>query len=174
MPLMHRAESKVLMPGTRTAPTVDGTPDFKTISVTVYDYSGQQRTDSYLVDADSSDAEVEAFVAALQDLTNATIWRVKVSDIYNSIGDKGNALEEVWENQKTNVVSLLKNVLQVGQDWYIPAPINGMFIDGSEEIDPANADFATYLASILPMRAGYSVISARFSHRRQIGTKINI
>lgn len=161
------------MPGTRTAPTVNGTPNWKVVSVTVYDHTGEQRTDSYYMDADSTNVEIEAFVAALQLVTNATIWKVAVSDLYNSVGDSGNALEEVWEDADTNVVLLAKSPTVInGQDFYIPSPINAMFVEGTNEIDPSNAALAAFLATILPMRAGYSFVSARLSSRRDIGTKI--
>lgn len=159
---------------TRTAPTVNGTPTFKQISLTFYDYTGEQRTDSYLVDADATDAEVEAIAAAAQALSNGTLWRIKVGDVYNSVGDSSNADEEVWEDVKTNVVILIKDSMQNGQDWYVPAPINGLFVEGTEEIDPANAALATLLAAILAVRTGFSVVSGRFTQRRAIGTKVNI
>lgn len=162
------------MAGTRTAPTVDGTPNWKVVSITVYDHTGEQRTDSYYFDADSTDAEIEAFVAALQAATNATIWKVSVSFLYNSIGDSSNAVEEVWEDADTNVVLLAKSPTVVkGDDFYIPAPINDMFIEGTNEIEPTNAVLAALMAAILPMKAGYSFVSARLSSRRDIGTKIN-
>lgn len=162
------------MPGTRTAPTIDGSPTFLTISVTVYDYTGDQRTDTYQVDADSSDAEIEAYVAAQVALSNATIWRVTVGQVYNGVGDKNDAVEDVWENTKDNVVLLAKKTDNTAVDWYIPSPIEAMFIDGSEEIDPAYGALATLLAAVLPMRLNFSWISARFTHRRQIGKKINL
>jgi hypothetical protein len=163
------------MPGTRTAPTINGTPTFIQLSVTLYDYTGEQRTDTYFVDADSTDAELEAYVAALQAVTNGTIWRVKVGYVYNSIGDSGNAIEEVWEDADSNLVVLLKSAsIEKGQDWYVPAPINAMFVEGTNEIDPTNASLAAWLAAILPMRNTYSVVSARFTSRRDIGTKVNI
>lgn len=164
-----------IMPGTRTAPTIDGTPTFIQISVTLYDYTGEQRTDSYFVDADSTNAEIEAYVAALQAATNGTVWRVKVGYVYNSIGDSSNALEEVWEDADSNFVALIKApAIEKGQDWYIPAPINAMFVEGTNEIDPTNATLAAWLAAILPMRANYAVVSGRFTSRRDIGTKVNI
>lgn len=161
------------MAGTRTAPAVNGTPQFISVSVTLYDYTGEQRTDSYQMDADSTDAEIEAFVAALQAGTNATIWRVRVGQVYNSVGDSSNAVEEVWEDADTNVVLLAKTALNASEDFYIPAPIDDMFIEGTNEIDPTNGVLAAILAAILPMRAGYSFISARLTSRRDIGTKIN-
>lgn len=162
------------MAGTRTAPTVNGTPQWRSVSVTLYDYTGDQRTDSYMLDADSTDAEIEAFVAALQACTNGTIWRVVVGDVYNSVGDSSNAVEAVWENAKDNVVLLAKTAANVSQDFYIPAPSNAMFLEGTENIDPANTELLALMATIVtPIRAAYSFVSARFTHRRQIGTKIN-
>lgn len=161
------------MAGIRTAPAVSGTPNWKVVSVTLYDYTGEQRTDSYYFDADSTDAEIEAFVDALQDVSNATIWKVGVTFLYNSVGDSSNAIEAVWEDNDTNVVLLAKSPTVVkGDDFYIPAPIHAMFVEGTNEVDPTNTELAAFLASILPMRAGYSFVSARLTSRRDIGTKI--
>lgn len=160
---------------TRTAPAVDGTPNWKVVSITVYDYTGEQRTDSYYLDADSTDAEIEAIVDALQDTTNATIWKVSVSDLYNSVGDPSNATEAVWEEASSNLVLLLKSAtVEKGFNFFIPAPANAMFIEGTENIDPANASLAALMTAILPTRAGYSFVSARFTSRRDVGTKINL
>jgi len=162
------------MAGTRTAPTIDGSPTYLTVSITVYDWTGDQRTDSYQIDADSSDAEIEAFVAAMVATSNATVWRVTIGQVYNGDGDKNDAVEEVWENVKDNVVLLAKKTDNSAQDFFIPSPINAMFLENSEEIDPSSAVLVTLLASVLPMRANYSWKSARLSHRKQIGTKINL
>lgn len=162
------------MPGTRTAPTVSGTPTYKVVSLTWYDYTGEQRTDSYQLDADSTAVEIEAFVEAMQAMSNATLWRVNVSDSYNSVGDSSNALEQVWEDVETNMVFLAKTALNVSANLFVPSPINAAFIEGTEEIDPTNAALATLLAAWLPMRAGFSVVSGRFTQRRSIGTKVVI
>jgi hypothetical protein len=158
---------------TRTAPTVNGTPTFKRVSVTVYDYTGEQRTDSYQLDAAATNVQIEAFVAALQAVTNGSIWRVIVGEVYNSVGDPSNADEEVWEEQSANLVLLAKNSTNQSQDWYVPAPVNAMFLEGTENIDPANANLGTLMTAILVLRSGFSFVSARFTSRRDIGTKIN-
>lgn len=150
-----------------------GTPTFKRVSVTMYDYTGEQRTDTYQLDADTTDAEVDAFVDALQVITNATIWRVIVGDVYNSVGDPSNATEEVWEEVTANVVLLAKTADNQSQDFYVPAPENALFIEGTENIDPTNTELGTFMTAILAMRAAYSFVSARFTSRRDIGTKIN-
>lgn len=161
------------MPGTRTAPTVNGTPAYKVVSLTWYDYTGDQRTDSYQFDADSTALEIEAFAAAMQALSNATLWRIQVKDTYNSVGDSSNALEEVWEEVSQNLVFLAKDSLNNAMDIFVPSPVNSAFLEGTENIDPANADIVALLAATLPMKTGYSFVSGRFTARRAIGTKIN-
>lgn len=160
--------------GTRTAPTVDGSPTWLNISVSWIDHTGDVRTDTVQVDADATDAEIEAYVAGLQTLSNASEYRVIVGQVYNSTKDKTQALEVVWENVSDNIVVLQKTSVNVAQDFYVPSPIEALFVAGTENINPAYADFVTWLATIVPMRAAYSAISARFTHRRQIGTKINL
>jgi hypothetical protein len=162
------------MPGTRTAPTIDGAETYQRVSVTVYDYTGEQRTDSFIVDAGTTPAEIEAFVLALQAITNATIWRVQVADVYDSNGDPENAVEAVWENAKDNVVVLTKDVMNNAQDYYVPSPINDIFIEGTENLDPSVTEFNAWLATLSNLRTGFAVKSARFTHRRQIGSKINL
>lgn len=160
--------------GTRTAPAVNGTPTWLNVSVSIIDHTGDVRTDTYQMDADSSDAEIEAYVAGIQLLSNSSIYRVTVGQVYNSAKDKTQALEVVWENAHDNVVVLQKTATNASQDFYIPAPIEAMFVAGTENINPAYGDFVTYLATITPMRAGYLKTSARFTHRKHIGTKINL
>lgn len=171
---MTTAYERHTMAGTRTAPTVDGTPLYKVVSLTWYDYTGEQRTDSYQVDADSTAAEIEAFVAAMQAMSNATLWRVQVSDSYNSVGDSSNAVEEVWEEASANLVFLAKTALNDSQNIFVPAPINAAFVEGTEELDPTYAPLATLLAAWLAMKTNYSVVSGRFTSRRDIGTKVII
>lgn len=163
------------MPGTRTAPTVDGTGfTFIKLTLTWYDYTGDQRSDSYRMDSDSTPAEIEAFAAAMQACSNGTLWRIGVSEVYNSVGDSSNALEEVWENAQDNLLFLFKDASDNGFNIFIPSPMESLFIDATEELDPTNADIIAVLAATLPLKAGYSVVSGRMSHRRQIGKKVNI
>lgn len=162
------------MPGTRTAPTVGGTPDYKVVSLTWYDHTGDQRTDSYQFDAGATDVQIEAFAAAMQALSNATLWRIQVSAAYNSVGDSGNALEQVWENVKSNLVFLAKDSLNNGFNVFVPSPINAAFIEGTETIDPSVQAIADLLAATLAVKSGFSIVSGRFTHRKKINQAVKI
>lgn len=162
------------MPGTRTAPTVDGTFTFVKVSISLMDWTGDIRTDTYQFDAGSTNAQIETFVAATQAISNSTIYAVEVRQTYNSQPEQTNALEEVWENAQDNLTILAKNALNVGFNTFVPAPINAIFIENTEEIDPTNTALLAYLTSITPMKAGYNLISARLSHRKQIGKAVKL
>lgn len=162
------------MPGTRTAPTIDGTGfQWKAVSITMYDYTGDQRTVTLRVDSDATPAEIEALVASFQVMTNATIWKTTVSDVYNSVGDPSNAVEEVWEDISANIVLLAKDAADDSTNLFIPAPVNDAFVEGTEEINPAYVPLANVLTNWLAMLTGFGVVSGRFTQRRDIGTKIN-
>lgn len=162
------------MPGTRTAPTVNGTPQYKVVSLTWYDHTGDVRTDSYQFDAAATDGQIETFAAAMQALSNATLWRIQVSAGYNSVGDSSNALEQVWENVKDNLVFLAKDTANNGFNVFVPSPINGVFIENTETIDPTQSAISDLLAAMLAMKSGYSIVSGRFTHRKQINRAVRI
>jgi len=158
----------------RTAPTVDGSPQFKEVSVSWIDYSGQVRTDTVIADAASTDVQIEAYAAALVPTSNASMWQVSVADVYSSTPSQSNADEEVWEDVKANIVLLWKNpATKATVNTFIPSPANALFVDGTENIDINNAEFNTaYLATQALMLTGYNGVSARFSKRRDIGTRV--
>lgn len=164
------------MAGTRTAPTVDGTGfSYKRVSVAVMDWTGEKRSDSYQFDIAATDAQIEAFIAAQQLISNATIYRVEVAEVYSSVADQSNADENVWEEASTNLVIQTKNPTNQSIRTFVPSPINEMFIENTEAIDPTNVDLTAYLvamAALLPV--GYEVVGARFTARRQMNQQIKI
>lgn len=164
------------MPGTRTAPTVDGTGfTFIKVSLRWMDYTGDVRTDSYQFDPAATPALIEAFAAASQAASNATLYAVIVGDVYTSVPDAQNALEEVWENVTDNLVLQSKNPVGDSIRGYVPSPINDMFIENTDDIDPSDATLIAYITAFVALLpAGYDVVGARFTSRRQINQQIKI
>lgn len=161
------------MAGTRTAPTVNDTPTFVEVQIALMDYTGDKRSDTYLVDAAASAAEIEALVAAIQAVSNATIYRVEVKDIYNSVEDSSNALEEVWENAGDNLVLQAKNTQKQSLRLFVPALINTVMIDGTTDIDPTNGLLTTLIAAyVAVLPTGFSIVGARFTERRQVNAQV--
>lgn len=163
------------MPGTETAPAVDSVaPPLVQLSVRWIDYSGDKRADSYLIAPAATDIQINAFVDALQAASNASIYEVQKTLVFASNPGKANALEEVWENVTDNVVLQMKNpTTQQSQRVFIPSPINDMFVEGEDDIDPADATLdAVKDAFVAVLPAGYGVIGGRFTSRRQMNQQI--
>lgn len=159
------------MPGTRSAPTVDGTPDFLNISFSWIDYVGDRYTCTFLGSGTTATpAEIEALANLFQDISNASLWRVQVTQDYSGAMLKSNALEEVWNDAEDVVVIHYKN-LTTKADLYtnFPAPLDDIFIEGTEQVDTANVDFTNLLAGIAAvLPTGFTPATVRFSKHREI------
>lgn len=165
--------------GTRTAPTVGGTPSFTHLSFSMIDSDGKERTDSYNVpNAAATNANIEAYAAALQGVSGASLYNVTVGASYNGDADSGNAEAQEKDSIADNLVVSTKvpavpNSTLAG---YVPAPDPDIFVAGTDTIDPTNAELATYMTALLAVlgTAGRIVQSAVFNQRRKSGTKVKI
>lgn len=160
----------------RTAPTVDGSPTYVTISYRWMDASGDVRTDSLnALAADATNANIEALAAALGAISNGVLYEIAVQQRYVSVADSSSAVDAPKDSVFDAVVVQAKNPLGDSKRMFLPAPEAGIFIAGTDEIDPADAGLATALASfvnLLPV--GYSIVGARYTERREINTQVKI
>ena len=152
----------------RTAPTIDGTPSRVEVTVSYIDANNLRRTDSLQIDGDSTDAEIEAIVAALASASNANIWKVEVQQVYSDVPNAGDALDLVRNSAKDNFVLLFKNAtLNAGRDYFIPAPKEEMFLGGSNIPDTSNALLLAVRDAIDAALVNFEPVSVRFTERRK-------
>lgn len=165
------------MPGTRTAPAVNGTPSFSRVSVTLIDASGDIRTVSWQMGPGVTNAQIEAAVDNIQDYSNASMYKVEVSAVYNSAPQQTSALAEVYPSVYDNVVLLYKDALNNSENVFIPAPTTELQPSGSDTPDTTvlagiRASFAATMNGT--GSAGWTPISARFTERREKNQRIFI
>lgn len=158
------------MPGTRTAGTVDGTPPFQRAAFSLMDSTEDVRTISIQLPPGATAAQIETIATQLQSLTNATLFKVEVIDVYGSAPDAGNALEEVHISVFDNVVILLKDQLNHSQNFFVPAPIADLQPTTGDT--PVTAELlALGLALVTAMEMGttddWQTVSARYTERRE-------
>lgn len=152
----------------RTAPTVDGTGNYRQITLKWIDANNGKRSDTYDIAADTTDAEVEAIIAAMAVASNGNIYQVKVSMVYNSVANVGDATEAPRESIRDNVVILYKDSANNAVDWFIPAPIDALFVAGTNNPDSANTDLQDVRDAIdAAIATAYQPVSYRFSERRK-------
>lgn len=159
------------MPGTRSAATVDGSPDYLELSFQWIDYVGDRYTCSFIASgATATPAEIEGLAADMQAISNASLWNVRVTQDYRGAMLKSNALEEVWNDAEDVMVIHYKN-LATRADLYVnvPAPLDDIFVEGTEQVDTANTGFTDLLATIAAiLPSGFNPATVRFSKHREI------
>ena len=159
----------------RTAPTVNGTPQFRKVSTRWIDASGDKRADSLQVPAGATDAQVEAYAVALAAASNASLYAVVSEAHYNSAPDKSDAVDAPKDSVYDNMVALAKTAANLSQRGFIPAPIADLFATGTDQPNPASTELAAVFTAFLALvGAGYSIVSVRYTERREINEAVNV
>lgn len=157
------------MPGTRTAPAVDGNATFLALSMKLVDASGDERSVRIQpLKSSVSDAEIESLVAATQALSNASVAVVNVISIYAGALSASNALDTSYQSVYDNVVLLEKNASTTQAiNAFIPAPINTL-IDEGDVVDTDLVAYATWRGAVGDvLDDDFAPVSVRFTERRE-------
>lgn len=150
------------MPGTRSAPTVDGTPTYKSVSASLYDADEGDTTVTFRIDAASTDAEIEAYIVALQAGSNASVYDVRVEDVYQGIGLASNALADDYVSVK-DAVRFSNKELSTGAyiRAYLPAPLGDMVFN--KQVVISNTAYQNWRdAVIVILPTGFAALNAGF------------
>lgn len=160
----------------RSAPAVNGTPTFKLVSLRWIDATGDLRSDTLQLPTATTNAQIEAIADTISDISNAALYRIEVSETYNAVPDKNDAVDALKESVYDNLAILAKTPANDTRRAFIPAPEAGLFVAGTDQIDPTNADLAAFFTALLaPLTAaGYEIVSARYTERREINEAVRI
>jgi len=153
----------------RSAPTVDGTPNLKKVSMTFVDRSNDQRTVSQYIESTATAAQIEGLVVAAAAASNGNIFRVEVSDVYNAPKVSSQALAAEENSVFDNVVLLMKESDNpAGMDAFLPAPVRAVFVGDSDNIDNTAALYTAWRDAAVLVGLGTLVpISVRYTERRE-------
>lgn len=113
-------------------------------------------------------AELQALAVALGAASSASLYEVDVKDAFANNPDKDDA-DVAPRGEVANVLNILaKHADKRSASIIIPAPINDLFVAGSDEIDPASTELAAVFTAFLAvLPAGFEIISTRYSTRHQ-------
>jgi hypothetical protein len=134
------------------------------------DYTGDKWSGSVPFAPDATAAEIEAVAAVLQAGSNATLYRVQVTDDYDSIAIKSNAIEDVYENVKDQLVIHYKNpTTRADFRLNVPSPLDTFFVEGTDNVDTEAVLFTNITAAFAAgIPSGFSPVTVRFSKHRDI------
>lgn len=151
----------------RTAPTVDGSGNYREITLKWIDANNKRRSDTQRVSAAATDAQIEAVVVAMAVVSNANNYQVKVSMVYNSVANPGDATEAPILAVTSNIVLLFKDSAGNAVDWFVPAPKDEILVAGSNNVDSSNTELIAVRDAIdAAIPTAYEPVSYRFTNRR--------
>lgn len=152
----------------RTAPTIDGSGNYREVTIKWVDANNGQRSDTQRISAAATDEQVEAIVVAAAAASNANIYQVRVTMVYNSIKSPADAVEESRVSVKDNIVLLFKDSANNARDWFLPAPLDSMFVAGTNSPDPLDTLLGNWETAIdAAIETAFEPVSLRFTERRK-------
>jgi len=156
------------MAGTRTAPTVSDITQ-TTIGVTIHlmDASGDLTTDYVVVPALDL-VDVEAFAVAYQATTNATVYKVSVTQEWEGAQDADNAVQAFRAEVQSGINMLFRD--SVAGEKQVPrvvAPVSAI-MQGNQDIPQLVSPLTTLATAYLTLLAGdYSLEEMQYTARRE-------
>lgn len=157
--------------GTRTAPTINGTPAYQLASFTFIDASTDVRSIAIQGPAGATNAQWEAIAAALQAVSQASLGVVNVQFIYDGGLSAGNAVAGDRGSVFDNVTMLWKNSTRVSRDVFIPAPASEIMNGDLDDVNLTATELLALNAAVLAVSSGFTVRSARFTERKEINKR---
>lgn len=156
------------MPGTRSAPAFTAAATSRQVSIGLIDASGDLYSDELVVPVAATAANIEAWVAAYQAATNASVWRV--TDQVNRDGDPDpdNAVAAYRASISSGINLSFKDVAtKLGFLERVIAPVADT-MQGNQDIPLLSSDELTnVITSILTLRADVDFQSAQYTDRRE-------
>lgn len=155
--------------GTRTVPTIAAGETGYLITMSWIDDNEGEYTNSFIVKASVSDAEIEALVATAQLASNASLFRVETTTQWEGSKNASNALSAVHESVEDKLRYSLKAVATKGYTHaYIPAPLE-VLIGDNGIVDITQAIYTNWrddvdavkLAAFTPLNVGFVQYSKR-------------
>jgi len=165
------------MAGTRTAPIVsDVTATSLGVTIHLIDSSGDLTTD-YIVVPSLDLLDVQTFVTAYQAGTNASVWQVSVTQVFEGVKDVDNAVTAFRSSTENGINILFKDpVAQKKQTPRLVAPVASTMQE-NRDIPVLDAIMTALLAQYTTLLAGdYAVESLQYTTRRERknNPKVNI
>jgi len=151
------------MPGTGTVPSIAGGQDFNLITIHWIDDNEKEYSYSMRTKDSLTDPEIQAFVDDSQAASNASSWRLEISEIYEGAKNASNALSATHESVADKVrLSYKDNSTGAYEQAYIPAPLEVLVGDNNivDITQTAYTDFKTAVDAI--RQVGMTALNVAF------------
>lgn len=163
------------MPGTRTSPVMTGAASFLELTLRWIDAVGDVRSDTTMILATATEAQMEAVVAAAQAGSNASIYSTSSRKVWAGAKSKSNALAAIRLSAQDNIVYHAKDANRNDRRSFLPSPIAAVFVADTETPDEGDAEMIAWMDAYDVVWAGtFAGVSLRLTERREINEKVNL
>lgn len=150
------------MPGTRTAPAATSTVTYKIISFVMVDVDDNQTTVSFYTDDTATPTEVEAVAAALQAISNASLFEIHFADVWAGTKLATNAVSDDYASIADAIRLSYKGGLGGYLRNYVPSPLGDLVLPGNI-VDTSDAAYIAWRdATTAVVPAGFTLLNVAF------------
>lgn len=152
---------------TRTAPAVTAAPNDYLVTLHLIDASGDFITVAVPPDAAATDVQIEAYAAAYQAATQASLYKVSQSFSWSGEPDPDNADALFRGSVKDGINLLYRNAELDALSTRLVAPVPAV-MQGNQDIPLLSAQTAIDLiTATLALIPGFNLIQAQFTERKE-------
>lgn len=151
----------------RTAPTVDGSGNYRLLTLRLIDASGDKRSESIEISPTADVADIEALVASYATRTHGNVYAVKDQMVYNSPASAATATTgEKSSSLADGINFLFVSATNESEDFRLMAPVASQMV-GEGDAPDATAG-AAFGALVEPILTGTKVlVSAQYTERKE-------
>lgn len=161
--------------GTRTAPTIDGTPSSKIVSYSFIDVVKDIRTESFVVPGTATSLQIEALIAAIAADSCASLFEVQVKEVYSGARLVSNATADgKYSADDKMYITIRDSALRVTRRLYVPAPVAELFDANSETVITTPLIFTNLTDAITPLLGSFQFSTVAFVERKESNTPQNL
>lgn len=154
------------MPGTLTAPATTNPATQSIASIGLIDASGDVFSDSIVKSGNFLASEVQTWATAYQAKSNASLYRISITQDWIGDADPDNALAEYRASVKNGINLLFKNLTTLKtQTPRLIAPVSSA-MQGNQDI-PLLTDLAALITAYQTLLVGYNLSSGQYTDRRE-------
>lgn len=155
------------MAGTRTAPLFTAAANARRITLYLIDASGDLYTEAKYVAVAATAASIEAWAAAYQAASQASLYWIDDVLIRSADSDPDNAETDQRNSVKDGINMSYKNpTTLVAQSSRLVAPIPAA-LQGNQDIPLVAGELASLVSAELSLMTGFSLNSVQYTERRE-------
>lgn len=139
------------------------------------DISGDKIAHSLQVAPTVTLAQAQALGAAVGAASNASLYEVRIEDVWASVPAATNAIDATKSNSVfDHIIAQYKNAVNQGTRVYVPAPVDAAFQADTDSVDPADALITALKSAIDAVISTYTAIGYRYNETSEVNSQVRI